>query len=303
MKHDSAWLFMNHKFGAGYLQGILKKNNLYPNRTLGQNFLVSPEFFMKLISAVDLHPCDMVLEVGTGIGRLTALISDRADKVVSVEVDSGLFRVASKRLSARKNVTLLHRDILAGKHKIDRAVLNSIDGVAGADRGIKVVGNLPYQISSPAIINFLELDRPVKAIYVMLQQEVAQRLVADPGSSAYGPISVFARYLAAVRLHFSVPASAFWPMPAVTSAFVELTLRRPAKEAKDYVLFTRLVNTVFQSRRKMLRKSLKMGWGKEAAGAAIEKAEINPQIRAEELSPEQLVCLSNHLLDIIKGAV
>ncbi len=285
---------MHERLGAGYLKEVLKAHKLSPNRMLGQNFLISPRIFCEILRTAAVDSSDTVLEIGGGIGRLTALLADRARDVVSIEIDGGLFRVASDRLAGRDNVCLLHRDLLKSKHMIDPDVTRHVRRLCSGNP-VKVVANLPYQISSPAIINLLEWEQPVSTIHVMLQREVAERLTAGPGGQDYGPLTVFARYGAKTRIIFRVPPSAFMPSPAVESAFVALERRRPEKKAENYALFARVVNVLFQNRRKTLRKVLKREWGKEACATVLEKADLEGMLRPEKLEVSDFVRLANAL--------
>ncbi len=283
---------------AGYLKNVLEAGGLSPNRMLGQNFLVCPKTLSAIPAAAAVGTGDVVLEVGTGIGRLTALLAERAGHVVSAEIDAGLFRIASERLGAVRNVTLLHTDLLESKHRIASRVTDCVSGISGS-RTVKVVANLPYRISSPAIINLLEWGVPVSTMHVMLQAEVAERLTALPGGSDYGPLSVFAGYMSETQILFRVPPSAFWPPPEVSSAFVRLRCRRLEAETDDYSLFSRLVNILFQNRRKTLRKGLKIGWGAEKAALVLERSGMSGRLRPQQLAVSDFVLLSNVLAGIV----
>ena len=289
---------MKEFFATAYLKEVLSTHNLSPNRRLGQNFLICSRVFSDLLENAGVSSGDFVVEIGAGLGRLTVMLGERAGKVVSVEIDGGLFKLASKRIAERGNVTLLHKDFLESKHRIDPDI-SALVRRERKGKPVKVVSNLPYQISSPAIINLLNWEQPVESMYLMLQREVAERLVSGPGRSQYGPLSVFAAYGSHVRLLFKVPASAFWPRPEVSSAVVELRRRKPNIEAVDYTLFSKVVRYLFQNRRKMLRKALKMGWGKSISEKVLEDTEIEGECRVEQLTVERIVAIANALSYIL----
>ncbi len=294
--HFTEYFPMNKEINVSYLKSVLCRNNLSPNKLLGQNFLVSKHVFSKILNCARLTSEDTVLEIGAGIGRLTSLLADRCRKVISVEIDSGLFKIASQRLKGREDVFLIHGDLLDGKHHISDEVTHSLRRVHQSGP-IKVVANLPYQISSPAIINILEWEIAVGRMCVMLQKEVAERLTAVPGQSEYGPLSVFAGYRADMTVFAEVAPSEFWPQPEVRSALVDIVRREPEITAGEYRVFSKLVNLLFQNRRKMLRKGLKMGFGGDAANRLIEKSGINEKKRPGELTTAELVHLANLLTE------
>jgi len=267
---------------------------------LGQNFVVAGDLLQRIVDLAEVGPEHVVLEVGTGLGRLTAALADRAAVVVSVEIDSRLFDVAQERLDERENVTLINADFLASKHLINPVVTDAVRGVLGSGQ-LKVVANLPYQISSPAIIDLLEWEVKPVEIDVMLQAEVADRLQAAPGSRAYGPLSVFAAYWAGVERLLKVPPSAFWPQPKVSSALVRITPRAARPAAVSYGLFSEVVRRLMQGRRKGVGRTLESGWGRQLARGVLEGLGIERLIRPERLSPEDFARISNALYEA--GAV
>ena len=286
---------------------ILCRRGLYARRRLGQNFLVSHRIMERMVELARVEPEDAVLEVGSGLGRLTACLASRAHVVVGVEIDCGLYEVARQRLAGFDNVSLLCCDFLCGKHKINAAVTETVlkargEPRQGNGRSVKVVSNMPYGISSPAIINLLEWEVPVQEMAVMLQAEVADRLLAPPGTSEYGPLAVLAGYFSDVERLFAVPASAFWPRPAVSSSFVRFTPRPPPHRARDYGLFSEVARKLFQNRRKTLARALSLGWGKEKATAALEKARLEPICRPDSLRIGDLLTLADALACLTSDA-
>jgi len=268
---------------------VLRENGLHASKRRGQCFLISLATMERIVSTADLAARDTVLEIGTGLGRLTALLAAQSHHVVTVEVDGGLAQIASANLLALNNVTLLHCDFLAGKHSIDPAVARAVTDARAASQGaVRVVANLPYGISSPAIVNLLEWDIEVARMHVMVQKEVADRLTAQPGTTDYGPLTVFADYWAEVERVFSLPRGAFWPRPEVASALVELRRRADRRGDEGYQAFAQLVRRVFTSRRKTLSSALRPAWGRDRAQQAVEALGVPQTVRAEQLDTRQL---------------
>lgn len=275
---------------------ILSAWGLSARRRLGQNFLISPELLDRIVELSEVGPGDVALEIGTGLGRLTARLSARAAFVVSVEIDDRLCEVARDRLAGVENVDLINADFLAGKHVIAPAVAHAV-ARAAEGRPLKVVANLPYKISSPAIINLLEWAPQPAALCVMLQAEVVERLRARPGTRQYGPLTVFAAYWADVEKLLKAPPSAFWPQPRVSSALVRLTARPPAPAAHSYELFGRVVMGLLQNRRKSLGRALDMNWGRRRAEAVIAELGLDGSRRPDSLTPGEFIAIANALHD------
>lgn len=275
-------------------RAILRAHGLAANRTLGQNFLVSTELMDQIVESAGIQPESVVLEIGAGLGRLTERLCQAARSVISVEIDKGLWKVASERLSSYKHLRLVHEDFLDNKHTINPAIDAAADEFGG-DRSIHVVSNLPYQISSPALINLLEWDRKVIQIDVMLQAEVVDRLLADPGTSEYGPLTVYARYHATIESVLTLPPSAFWPQPQVSSKFIRLAPSTRDPGAADYAVFQRLVRKLFQSRRKTIYKGLSLAWDKTTARSALDAVGWDGRRRPAKLNVGDFIELANAL--------
>ncbi len=271
---------------------ILQRHGLAANRNLGQNFLVSTALMDRIVNSADITPQSVALEIGTGLGRLTERLCRAARAVISIEIDKGLWKLAGNRLSDRQNLRLLHLDFLENKHTISPAVERNVEALS-TDAGIHVVSNLPYQISSPAIINLLEWDRPVMQIDVMLQAEVVDRLLADPGTSEYGPLTVTARYHAVIEPLMTCAPSDFWPQPRVQSKFIRLVPSETDVVADNYAVFQRVVQKLFQSRRKTIYKGISLAWDKPTSRRVLDRLGWEGRRRPARLCVDEFVELSN----------
>ena len=274
----------------------LNERDLWARSKWGQNFLVSPDQLDRVVDAAELSGKEVVFEVGAGLGRLSRRLAAEAGRLVTVEIDRGLHAAAAARLEGLDNVRLLCVDVLEDKHTlnadVDAAVRKAL-GETGAS--LKVVGNLPYWISSPLLLALLEWDVPLEGIFVMLQEEVADRLLASAGDDQYGPLTVVVNHWGRVEKLFDMPAAAFWPQPEIDSTFVRVTPRPINPRPDSYALFHQLVNTLFQNRRKMVRKGLKIGWSRDVSARVQEQSGVDGRKRPEKLTTEEFVALANAL--------
>lgn len=272
---------------------LLRRHGLRPRKAWGQNFLVGRDALDRVAAAAALRPTDVVLEIGTGLGRLTVRLADQAAHVVTVEIDESLAAVAAGHLRDGPNVTLLQCDFLEGKHRISPRVTQAATACsAGPHRPLRLVGNLPYGISSPALVNALEWEVPVNDMCVMLQKEVAARLAASPGTPEYGPLTVFVDYWATVEKVFDLPPSAFWPRPEVASTLMRV-MRRPHRvRSEDYARFATAVRRIFMGRRKTLAAALRNAWGRPAAEAVLLATGLDPATRVDRLTTDQFEAMA-----------
>ena len=247
-----------------------------PRRRFGQNFLVAPGVIRDIVDAIAPKPHDVVVEIGPGLGALTAPLSERVERLHVVEIDRDL-------------IARLHGDYAPDKLVIHEGDALAFD-FASLGRDLRIVGNLPYNISTPLLFHLAGYAAQVRDMHFMLQKEVVDRMVAAPGGADYGRLSVMLQYRFDMECLFIVPPGAFNPAPKVDSAIVRL-LPRPAAEltARDAAAFARIVQAAFSQRRKMLRNTLREYFN-EADLAALG---IKPTARAEELSVAAYVALAN----------
>ena len=266
------------------VRDLLDRHDIRPKRSLGQNFVVEPNTVRRIAELAGVGPGDRVVEIGPGVGSLTLALAETGATVTAVEVDDVLVGVLAEVLAdfrAGRDVRIVHADVM----EVDwNEVLTS--GESGGEHWA-LVANLPYNIAVPLVCDLLEDVPAIDRMVVMVQREVAERLVAGPGDDAYGLPSVKVAYHAESRMIGRVPPSVFLPRPNVDSALVKVVRRqRPAVDADPDRLFA-LVRAGFGQRRKMLRRSL-AGLLDEAA---IEAAGVDPTDRAEQLGLEQWAAL------------
>lgn len=282
---------MSRLSDIGTIKQILSKHGFYFSKSLGQNFLINPSVCPRMAEEGGAEEGRGVLEVGPGIGVLTYELAERADKVVSVELDRRLLPVLRETLAGFDNVTVVNDDIL----KVDLKKLLA-DEFAGMP--VAVCANLPYYITSPVIMKLLEERLPITSLTVMVQKEAADRLCAEPGTRQAGAVSVAVRYYAEPELLFKVSRGSFLPAPNVDSAVIRLNVRqRPAVAVRDEAFFFRAVKAAFGQRRKTVSNSLCAGLSlpKDTVIRALTQAGIPPTARAEQLTIEQFAALSDAL--------
>jgi 16S rRNA (adenine1518-N6/adenine1519-N6)-dimethyltransferase len=272
---------------------VLRAHGLAPRKAAGQNFLVAGADLDRVAEAARLCADDVALEIGTGLGRLTVRLAERCTGVVSVEIDRGLHALARERLRECANVTLLCADFLESKHAVDPAVTEAVRAARRQAPGeLRVASNLPYGISSPAVVNLLEWGLEPAEMCLMLQAEVADRLVAEPGTSEYGPLTVYVDYWATVERLFRLPPQAFWPPPKVSSALVRVRRRPGRAMTEEYGAFAATVRELFTYRRKTLARALRLGWGRAVAGEVPEAVGMEGRARVEQLTTAQFEAIA-----------
>lgn len=265
---------------------ILNRFGIHMSKRLGQNFLIDPAIVQGIVMEADISPADRVLEVGPGIGTLTQGLAEAGATVKSVELDKRLPEVLAHTLEGYDNVEIIPGDIL----KVN------IPEIMGTEP-FKVVANLPYYITTPIIMELLEKDLPITDIVVMVQKEVAERMVARPGGKTYGALSVAVQYYTHPEIVLNVPPRSFMPPPEVDSVVIRCrVLTNPRVELTDKKLFFRIVKAAFGQRRKTLSNALKtLGYAKEIIAEALALSNIDATRRGETLSLEEFATLANNL--------
>jgi len=275
---------------------LARRFRLSMRRSMGQSFLVSPTDLERIAEAAGVGSGDVVVEVGTGFGRLTARLAARAAHVVSIEMDRGLHGAASQLLRHLDNVELLACDYLKNKHTIMPCVTDAVLAAAKCHRGgVKMVSNLPYGISSPAIINTMEWPIHMDLMAVTVQREVAERLLAAPRTARYGVLSVLVGWRAEIEEVFTLPPQAFWPRPEVTSTLLRIVPRSNPLPVNDYDTFKLAVHKLFQSRRKTLARALRIQCGRDVARCVLDQTGLAETARPGELAIGDYVAIADVL--------
>lgn len=275
---------------------ILKQYGFSFKKSLGQNFLTEPNILRKIVATAAINHQTNVIEVGPGIGALTEQLAKQAAQVIAFEIDDRLIPVLADTLAPYPNVTVVHQDVL----KAD-LITTTQEVFKNNTYPIKVVANLPYYITTPIMMHFLDSKLQVAEMIVMMQKEVAERISAKPGTKAYGSLSIAVQYYMAAEVAFIVPKTVFVPQPNVDSAIIHLVRRtQPLVEVTNEKEFFKLTRASFQLRRKTLWNNLLHSYGKEDTTKhwltiSLEEAAIVPSRRGETLSLEEFARLSNSM--------
>lgn len=280
---------MNKLATVSSTKTIVDKYGFRLTKSLGQNFLVDNNILESIIDSADLTGDDVVFEIGTGVGTLTRELSRHAKKVIAIEIDKKLIPILKETLSGCDNVTIINQDIL----KTD---IEDLVDQYGEGRPIKIVANLPYYITTPIIMKFLESYIKVDSFVLMVQKEVADRIAAKPSTKDYGSLTVAIQYYADSSIMSTVPRSAFFPPPNVDSAVIKLSSRaeRPV-DVVDEKLFFKVIRGSFSKRRKTILNSLSTyeDFNKETVSKALKSAGIDPIRRGETLTIDEFALLTN----------
>ena len=278
----------------GTIKALLARHGFHFSKALGQNFIVNPSVCPRMADESGIDSESGVIEIGAGIGVLTAELAKRAKKVVCIELDSKLLPILDETLADFDNIEIINADVL----KTDLAAL--IEEKFGG-MPVYVCANLPYYITSPVIMTLLESRLPLKAVTVIVQREAAQRLCAPVGSRLSGAVTVAVDYYAEARKLFDVSAGSFMPAPKVDSSVIRLDIReKPGIEVSDEKLFFSMVHAAFSQRRKTASNSISSGTGipKAVVAEAIERCGFPPSVRAESMTAEQLAALCEALNEL-----
>ena len=273
------------------IKSVMGKHGVTFNKGLGQNFLVDPEVCPSMAEAAGLDENTCAIEIGPGVGVLTAELAKRAGKVLSFEVDKRLLPVLDETLSDFNNVEIINEDVM--KADLPKIIEEKCKGME-----IAVVANLPYYITSPIIMLLLESKLPIKSVTVMVQKEAADRLCAEVGSRDGGAVTVAVSYYSQAEKLFFVPRDSFLPPPKVNSEVIQLTIRKePPVKVENEEYFFKLVKAAFSQRRKTAENSISAGLGinKNIVADALEKAGLERTVRAEKLTMEDFANLEKLL--------
>ena len=269
----------------------IRESNLRYKQSLGQNFLYDEDLLAELTEAAGVTKDEDVLEIGPGCGSLTKHLCRAADRVLAVELDERLIPLLQAFLAEEKNLTVVQGDVMS---------LNLKELTKDLKKPFAVVANIPYYITTPLIKLLLSGDLPVSRLALMVQQEVADKILAQPGQEAWGPLSILCQFLCEPVLAVKVPAEMFTPPPKVDSAFVVLPLRdKPAVEVKSREMFFRVANAAFALRRKTMVNNLCASFrmDREEALRAITAAGLDEKVRGEKLTLEELASLADVIHD------
>ena len=296
---------MNHQ----QIRAFFALNHTRPKKQLGQNFLINPEALEIILETGALTAGDTVIEIGAGLGCLTAVLAQHAERVIAIEVDALLYNALAAHFgvtcsrgevtspllqkSTNPRVQLLNADVL-------KLELNSLlsDGTGTTPPIFKVIANLPYNITTPILWKLLAHHKQIHSCVLMMQKEVAERIVAGPGGKDYGALTIGVAYHAEATFIATLSPENFYPAPKVDSAILKLKMRETPKVAVDNEeLFFKVVRTAFRTRRKMLKNALARGGfaSGEVLAAAFEELGITPQRRAETLDITEFAALANFL--------
>lgn len=277
-------------YSPKYVKEIIEKYGFRFSKSLGQNFLIDGNVVRNIVKGANITKEDYVLEIGPGIGTLTEELALNAKKVVSVELDNSLLPVLEETLSDYENVEIIHGDIL----EVD--INKLIDGKLGGGP-VKVVANLPYYVTTPIIGKLLEENLNMDSITVMIQKEVADRMVAKHGTKTYGALSVFVNFYTDPEIILKVPKTVFMPQPKIDSAVIKLKIKEELPNI-DREQFFKVVKAGFSKRRKTILNSLS-SYGfdidKEIIKSSLEKANVKAETRAENISLEDFINISTIL--------
>ncbi|EHI97035.1 Ribosomal RNA small subunit methyltransferase A [Clostridium sp. DL-VIII] len=271
-------------------QELVKKYNFKFSKSLGQNFLVDDSVLNDIVDGAEVNDEDFVIEIGPGVGTLTAELLKKAKKVTSIELDNDLIPILKQELGEYENFELIHKDAL----KVD------FNELIGTEKSVKLVANLPYYVTTPIIVKLLKEGYNFKSLTIMIQKEVAERINSDPDCKEYGALSVLVQYYCNTSIIRKVQPACFIPRPKVESIVIRLDkLNEPRVKTKDINFMFELVRAGFNMRRKTLwnaAKTLKVN--RDKLEEAFEKSGVDPKRRAETLALEEFAKLADCIYDI-----
>jgi len=279
------------------IQQLLAEAGAFPNRRLGQHFLIDLNLMRLLIETAQIESSDVVLEVGCGTGSLTEALAQQAGKVIAVELDRLLCTIAKNQLAKTENVEIINTDVLEKKRTLSSTVTRAIELARKEYTGrLLLVANLPYNVASPVILNLVTGPTAVDAVCVTVQRQVAERMTAAPGSSEYGTLSILLAATGDAKIIRVLKPAVFWPKPQVDSAMVRFVRQNEkVSRIQDMKLFSRTVSLFMGHRRKMLKACARLAHPKTGHvanwPAIFERCSIDPTQRPQQLSAEDYIAL------------
>ena len=275
---------------------LMKKYHIKANKSLGQNFLISNEVVEKIVDCSNISKDDLVIEIGPGLGTLTKELLEKAGKIVAIELDKKMLSILKDRFSLYHNFSLINKDVL----KVDLNKLIKEEKEKNGFKRAKIVANLPYYITTPIIMKLLEEKLDLESITVMIQKEVADRLVAIPGEKDTGAITYSVYYYSEAESVLEVPNNSFIPEPEVTSKVIKLNIRKETPvEVKSRKVMFRIIKCAFMQRRKTLLNALvnaKAFLNKEEGLKILKELNLDENIRAEKLNLQNFADITNKIL-------
>ncbi len=276
---------------------LLNKYKIKANKNLGQNFLIDKSVIEKIIDSADINMQDLVIEIGPGLGTLTQYLLEKAKKVISIEIDDKMIEILNDRFKMYDNFNIINQDIL----KVNLKEIISKEKKENQIKKVKIVANLPYYITTPIIMKLIEEKLDIESITVMIQKEVAERLIAIPGEKNTGAITYTIYYYCISEKILEVPNTSFIPRPDVTSEVIKLNIRKEQiVNVEDESKMFKVIKNAFMQRRKTLLNALtntKIFNSKEQGIKILEKANLDINIRPENLSINDYVKITNLLND------
>ena len=277
-------------------QFIMKKYKIRANKSLGQNFLINQNVVDKIVESSNISKEDLVIEIGPGLGTLTKELLERAGKVICIELDKKMIKILLDRFSLYDNFEIIHEDVL--KVRLNKIIKEEKE--KNGFKTAKIVANLPYYITTPIIMKLLEDRLDLESITVMVQKEVADRLIAIPGEKETGAITYSVYYYATSEGILEVPNDSFIPEPDVNSKVIKLTIRKePPVEVKSRGVMFKIIKSAFMQRRKTLLNALtntKVFMSKEEGLSILKDLNLDENVRAENLSLEDFAEITNRIL-------
>lgn len=270
---------------------LVKKYNFKFTKSLGQNFLVDDSVPRDIVAGAEVNKEDLVIEIGPGVGTLTAQLLNAAKRVVAIELDKDLIPILNEELGSNENFSLVHNDAL----KVD------FNELIGEEKSVKLVANLPYYVTTPIIVKLLKENYKFKSLTIMVQKEVAERMNAEPGNKDYGALSLLVQYYCNTSIVRKVPPTCFIPRPKVDSIVIRLDrLENPKVEVQNEKLFFDIIRNSFNMRRKTLWNGTKsVGLSKEKLEIAFQKSGVDPKRRGETLSIQEFALLSDCINELL----